>query len=189
LSLRALVELGIPAVGVDLVPAMVARARTEGPVAVAAAEAVPVRGGSVGLVTVSSGVHWFGPGFFAEAARVLRPGGFLLLYEHGSACLADEPAFAEWRRGPFQDRFPPPDRGRLAPDAEPGPGFERLAADEWSDPIRFTRDGFADYLLTQSGVVASGEAPRAWLLDQLAPFFPAGRTVTFTASYQLLRRA
>ncbi|CAA9290738.1 MAG: hypothetical protein AVDCRST_MAG41-4331, partial [uncultured Corynebacteriales bacterium] len=88
LSTRALAERGTAVVGVDVVPAMVAWARrTTGlPYAVGSAEALPVADRSVDLVAVSSGVHWFAAGpVAAEAARVLRPGGALLLYEYAGA--------------------------------------------------------------------------------------------------------
>lgn len=191
LSTRALVELGIAAVGVDVVPAMVAVARVGGlPVAVASAEALPVRDASVDLVTVGSGVHWFEPDRFgAEAARVLRPDGALLLYEHSGADLPDEPAYREWVRGTYATRHPAPPRGPLAAEATP-PGFTVVRADRWPDLIPFTRDGYADYLATQSSVLTEpADELSAWLRTELTPFFPAGpRPVTFHVSYQLFHR-
>jgi SAM-dependent methyltransferase len=191
LSTRALAALGIPVVGLDPVPAMVARARADTglPYLVGAAEAVPVRSAAVDLVTVSSGVHWFDPDrFAAEAARVLRPGGTLLLYEHAGADLPAEPAFRDWMRGTYSCRYPAPARGATA-DAFDGRGRFRVeASDRWPDEVRFDRAGFAAYLLTQSNLLDEEPEPvRAWLLDQLAPFFPVARTVTFTASYRRLR--
>ena len=193
LSTRALAELGIAVLGLDPAAGMVAvaRAATALPYAVGAAEALPVRTGAVELVTVSSGVHWFGPPFFAEAARVLRPGGALLLYDHAGAHLPGDPSFTDWVRGPYAARFPAPARGAMAGATDPGPHFATAATDRWLDPVLFTRDQLADYLLTQSGTLASPEPPdavRRWLLDQLTPFFgTATRTVAFHATTQLLR--
>lgn len=189
---RALVELGVAAAGVDVVPAMIAVARSAGlPVAVASAEALPVRSASVDLVTVGSGVHWFDPDRFgAEAARVLRPGGALLLYEHAGPRLVDEPGFQDWVRGTYLARHPSPPRGAPAADAAP-PGFTVDRSDRWPDEVPFTRAGVTDYLLTQSNLLdTSGAAARAWLDTELAPYFTTTpRPVTFQASYQLLRPA
>jgi SAM-dependent methyltransferase len=158
---------------------------------VAAAEALPVRDGSVDLVTVGSGVHWFDQDrFAAEAARVLRPGGTLLLYEHAGPSLPDEPAFAAWMRGTYLARFPSPPRGAMAATFDGRGRFRLEAEDRWPDPVPFDRAGFAAYLLTQSNLLGEEPEPvRAWLLGQLAPFFPAGesRPVTFTASSRRLR--
>ena len=51
---------------------------------VARAEAVPLRSRSVGLVTVAQALHWLDlPEFYAEARRVLRPGGTLVAWTYG----------------------------------------------------------------------------------------------------------
>jgi SAM-dependent methyltransferase len=193
LSTRGLAELGITAVGVDVVPPMVARARahTGLPYAVAAAEALPLADGTVDLVTVSSGVHWFDQErFAAEAARVLRPGGALLLYEHAGPMLPD-PEFADWMRGTYLARFPSPPRGALAAEFPARGRFTLAATDRWPDAVPMTRAEFAAYLATQSNVAAEPpERIRDWFAAELAPFFDAGapRPVTFQASYRYLRR-
>jgi SAM-dependent methyltransferase len=51
---------------------------------VARAEAVPLRSWSVGMVTVAQALHWLElPEFYAEARRVLRPGGLLVVWTYG----------------------------------------------------------------------------------------------------------
>jgi len=69
-----------------------------------------------------------------------------------------------------------------------------LAADRWLDDVPFTRDGFVDYLMTQSTVAAAieggepEESVRGVLGDLMGPFFAGGpRRFAFTASYQLLQ--
>jgi SAM-dependent methyltransferase len=194
LSTRALAALGIPVAGLDPVPAMVARAAADTGLSyvVAAAEALPVADGSVDLVTVGSGVHWFDQDrFAAESARVLRPGGLLLLYEHAGPDLPAEPAFRDWMRGTYLRRYPSPPRGTMAADFQAGGRFDPPVTDRWADEVPFTRAGFVSYLLTQSNLLGEPAArTRAWLLASLAPFFPGdeARPVTFTASYRRLRR-
>lgn len=51
----------------------------------ALAEAVPVRARWAGLVTVAQALHWLDlPRFYAEARRVLRPGGLLVAWTYGT---------------------------------------------------------------------------------------------------------
>jgi SAM-dependent methyltransferase len=194
LSTRGLAELGFAAVGVDLAAAMVARARADTglPYAVAAAEALPLAAGTVDLVTVGSGVHWFDQDrFAAEAARVLRPDGALLLYEHAGANLLSEPAFLDWLRGTYLARFPSPPRGAMAPDVDGAGLFVPVRSDQWPDEVSMTRAGFVAYLMTQSNLADEPpERVRAWLDAELAVFFPGDgpRVVTFRVACRLLRR-
>ena len=67
-------------VAVEPVEAMRAIAATFAPALGAVAEALPFRSASVDAVTVAQAFHWFdAPRALAEIARVLRPGGTLLL--------------------------------------------------------------------------------------------------------------
>lgn len=59
----------------------------------AAAEALEgMAGGTVDLLTAAQGLHWFdGPAFYAEARRVLQPGGTLAIWGYGMPRFASIP--------------------------------------------------------------------------------------------------
>lgn len=66
---------------------------------VVASERSGLEGGSVDLLTVASAIHWFDlDGFFAEARRVVRPGGVLAAWSYHAGRM--EPPFGE-----ILDRF------------------------------------------------------------------------------------
>ena len=59
---------------------------------VARAEAAPLRSQSIGMVTVAQALHWLElPEFYAEARRVLRPGGLLVVWTYGNQCVDSGP--------------------------------------------------------------------------------------------------
>lgn len=75
---------------------------------VAPAEASGLPDASADLVTVAQALHWFDrPPFYAEARRVLRPGGLVAAWTYGASVLDDPRADAAHRRfysdtvGPF----------------------------------------------------------------------------------------
>jgi SAM-dependent methyltransferase len=79
-------------VATDISPAMVGRAEPHPRVQyrVAPAQTSGLSSGSVDLVTVAQALHWFDlEPFFAEAARVLRPGGVLAVWTYGRQELGD----------------------------------------------------------------------------------------------------
>jgi SAM-dependent methyltransferase len=52
---------------------------------VARAEVVPLRSRSMDMVTVAQALHWLElPQFYAEARRILRPGGLLVVWTYGN---------------------------------------------------------------------------------------------------------
>jgi tRNA threonylcarbamoyl adenosine modification protein (Sua5/YciO/YrdC/YwlC family) len=105
-----LAELGVPPVGVDLSIEMLRRAvgRLGAIVAQADASALPVGAGSVDTVVMVWVLHVVGDpaAALAEAARVLRPGGRLVVIEAGAAERSDDDVARTV--GDLQDRL----RGR-----------------------------------------------------------------------------
>lgn len=77
-------------IGIDASPSQVAEAPVAGNLryALGTAEATGLPDASCDLVTVAQALHWFDlPAFYAEAARVLRPGGCLALWTYAAARL------------------------------------------------------------------------------------------------------
>lgn len=57
---------------------------------VMSAEQCPLPAGSVDLISVAQALHWFDrPAFWAEARRVLRPGGVLAVWSYGPLRIPD----------------------------------------------------------------------------------------------------
>lgn len=173
-------------VGVDFSSAMLAEASRHPNIEYrkAYAEALPFRAGDFDLLTVSSAYHWFDhERFLAEASRVLRDGGWLVLYKVGSTGrVADNPAFDAWRREVLRARYP-----RVARNSEPltaeraaSHGFTERAHEVRTYAQRHTLASYVENLLTHSSVIRAIEArepiagTRAWLTAELAPFFPGG---------------
>ncbi|WP_414662517.1 class I SAM-dependent methyltransferase [Horticoccus sp. 23ND18S-11] len=164
------------------------------------AEALPVRAGEFDLVTVSSAYHWFDQErFLAEAARVLRPAGWLVLYKAGSVGrIADRQDFDVWRREVLKARYPKIERHgeRLTRELAAACGFAELACDTAATSRRYTLDEYVDNLLTHSSVirvVERGPEPvdtvRRWLRSELAAYFAAGSAeFTHESWIQVFRR-
>ena len=108
LSTIALAEHATVVVGIDASPAMLRVAPVKADVSylLAGAEKLPLPAASLDAVTCCSGVHWFDQQrFFSELRRVLRPDGWVGLYDHyflGE--MVDVPAFADWTRDALESR-------------------------------------------------------------------------------------
>lgn len=187
-STIALLPYAYEIVGVDSSSEMLAQAhvtpRTE--YRKAYAEALPFRRGEFDLVTVSSAYHWFDHDrFLGEAARVLRPGGWLVLYKAGTTGRLDDPEFEHWRREVFAVRFPKVARNHepLTPLRAAKFGFSETACETTIHRQRHTLDEYVHNLLTHSSVIRvtesgseSANAVRGWLRAELVPFFRSGET-------------
>lgn len=141
----------------------------------APAEALPVADASAGLVTAAQAAHWFDlPAFYAEARRVLVPGGILALISYGAPRLeADlDPGFARFYRQEIGPYWP---AERQLVDA----GYATLDFPfaEFSGPaidirLAWNLDELLGYLSTWSAVRRAREAGREDILlsfaDELA---------------------
>lgn len=146
--------------------------------AVALAEASGLADESVDLVLVAQAAHWFDlPVFYAEAARVLRPGGVLALLTYSGVRINAEldPLLREFHRvtvGPYW----PPERAHVEKD------YRELPF-PWPEmpfpPQAMTADWNLDELIgylgtwsaTQACVEQTGSDPRPALRERLLPLW------------------
>ncbi len=189
-STQILVDLAHLVVGSDLSASMLAAAPTLPRICYvqSSAENLPFTDVSFGLITVALAFHWFERDrFLAEARRLLRPGGWLIIYDNSfRAELRGNPAFQGWFLGRYLARYPSPPRDRTPlTDEEVGSfGLELVARETYENEIEFSRDQLVAYLMTQSNVIAaieegteSEESVRNWLSGEIRQFAGDVRSV------------
>lgn len=158
------------------------------------AEVLPFAAAGFDIATVALAFHWLDrQRFLPEAHRVLRRGGWLVVYNNRfSGEMAENPAFHAWNRDVYRTRYPSPPRNRapLSDADAANAGFSVLFRDDLSHPVTFDVLGLAEYLMTHSNIisaVAEGRDPyadiRAWLVQQLTPLFPAPTATFLFTSY------
>ena len=187
-STVALLPYAKSVMGIDVSSAMLAQAQPHDRIGYRKgyAEALPFRTKHFDLVTVSAAYHWFDhERFLFEAARVLRGGGWLVLYKAGShGRMPDQPAFEKWRREVLRARYPKVARNNEVLSAEEAAqfGFREMKCERALYPVTHTLDQHIDNLLTHSSVIRvvdhgleSLAEARRWFRDELAPFFPGGQ--------------
>lgn len=185
-STVALKEIADHIVGIDISAHMIAQVSPDARIEclVASAENVPFANDSFDLVTVSSAFHWFDRELFlSEARRVLKPKGWLVVYENWfSGRMQECPEFERWSREVYLSRYPSPPRNppfnRAAADLA---GFCLAGSEGYENVVAMTVEQFVDYLLTQSNVIAASESGkgnlgeiRAWIENEVEPFFRLG---------------
>lgn len=151
---------------------------------VATAERSGLAAAAADLVTVAAALHWLDlPTFFAEARRVLRPGGVLAAWTYHTAIC--EPPFDRafhrlyWEvlRPYFDDRVRRVDE-RYATIDMPG---EPLAAPPFTVIAHWRLETALDYVRSWSGSLAYREAtgrdPAELVRDELAALFGDASTV------------
>ncbi|MBV9849279.1 MAG: class I SAM-dependent methyltransferase [Armatimonadetes bacterium] len=190
-SALALTEIARQVVATDVSGAMLSEAVRD-PLVVylqADAEALPLADGAFDLITVALAFHWLDRArFLAEARRLLRPSGWLVIYNNAFAgVMRENPEFADWSRDVYLARYPSPIRQGhpvSAPEAERY-GFRLAHRKDYVNDVSFSPEALARYLMTQSNVIAAVEqgaerpdAVYAWLLRELRSLF-LGPTATF----------
>lgn len=182
----ALLSIASRVLATDPSPAMLARVPSYPGLwtAVARAEDLPVPDGSQDLISVALAFHWIKRHLFLpQAFRALKPGGHVVIYNNGfSGRMLNDPAFAHWARTRSIPSFPIPPRYRypLKEAQVEKYGLRFVHRENYENTVRMSRDGLADYVLTQSNVIAHVElgqeghhAVRHKLMQELEPLFVA----------------
>lgn len=192
LSCIALKQIAKRIVGSDISAAMLAQAERDERIDYlrCPSEALPLAGHSFDLLTVSSGLHWFErSAFLAEACRVLRPRGWLVIYDNFfAASVQGNPGFNPWFASTYLQRFPTPPRDNQPLDDRSAnqAGFRLLAQESYANVVAFDREELVDYLLTQTNVLAAIQGgdwtlndARTYLTDEVSPYVPSSEPQAF----------
>jgi len=135
---------------------------------------------------VSSGVHWFDiDRFLAEVMRLLKPGGWLTIYEnHFIAEMEGHSSFTKWFNEIYLKQFPSPPRNNnydWSADHLQTMGLSFLKEDRFRNHVEMTREQLILYFTTQSNIISAVEngettydQAESWLREQLFPFFGQG---------------
>lgn len=185
LSTLALKAIAKQILGIDPSPAMLAFAPTTDNLTycAAAADALPVRDSSFDLMTLASVFHWLNrSAFLTEAWRVLRPAGWLVIYDnYFKGNMEGDPSFQHWFSKIYLNRYPSPPRNRTPFEADEARtfGFQFETRDVYENRVSFTREQLIRYLSTQSNLIAAIEGGAESLSDiehrlhaELAAWFP-----------------
>lgn len=181
IALRALAR---QVIGVDISHEMLAFA-PPGPgvrYVLSAAERLPCAPGLFDLVTISSAFHWLDqPTFLAEARRILKPQGWLIIYDnYFTAQMQDNPDFQERFRQLYLARYPSPPRKQATLSAAQAnaAGLQLDHETEYENVVSFSLEGILEYLVTQSNIIVAVEGGeenlitvRAWLREMLLPLW------------------
>lgn len=163
------------------------------------AEQLPFADNFFDLITAGLAFHWFDrERFLAEARRVLKPAGWLVIYNIAFLGEMDgNPAFAAWYRGEYLSRFPSPPRSpaTVTDDVIQRFHFKTHARSQMLPLARMTCNQFVNYVLSQSNVIAAIEQGShgwddvyAWIAPQIEPFFRSvTQTLQFRAEIALFR--
>jgi SAM-dependent methyltransferase len=202
LSTVALSDLARTVTGVDAALAMLRQATKAEPVRYVAstAEALPFRRGSFDLIAACGSIDWVDrPRFLRGAEELLVSGGWLIPLDFGDAGRSREvPGLKPWYDEVFRQAFPrPPSPDPLVTSEEAARfGFSPPATHPFASDWAFTAGQYAEFLMTESNVIAAVEYgvrtaadTRAWLEAQLLPLFGGeSRALAFGGYIQLLRK-
>lgn len=147
-------------IGMEPATAMLPLARRVAPDAVFVAgsgEALPVRSGSMDAITAAGSLNYLDLGqFFAEADRVLRPGGEILVYDFSPGrTFRGADALDRWFTE-FERRYPWPEGegSALSPEIldKAGGVFRVREHERFETGIRLDAEFYTGYMMTETNV-------------------------------------
>jgi SAM-dependent methyltransferase len=183
LSTRAVQEMAGQCIGIELAEPMLRAAATTAPGAeflAGCAEAIPLRDRCVDLITAAGSLNYTDlPRFFMEAARILVPGGIVVVYDFSPGKeFRDSEALAQWFSS-FIARYPwpPNEAADLNPErlSQMDRRFELQSSDYFEIGITLSRDFYLDYMMTETNVAfalrngVSESEIRSWCSHTLSP--------------------
>jgi SAM-dependent methyltransferase len=201
LSTAALGRLAVATVGLEPARAMLTYAARVAPRAqfvVGRAEALPFESGTFDTVAAAGALNYAEvPSCLAEVARVLVPGGTLVIYDFSSGRRSDEsPGLEAWFDA-FEREFPFP--GGYEMDVQRfdfgGVGLRLEHFERYEVVLPLSKSAYLEYVLTESNVeraIREGRAEgaiRLWCSRGLEAVFERGTLpVAFTGYYACVRR-
>jgi SAM-dependent methyltransferase len=202
LSSLALLDLAERVVAIDASLDMLRHARRADGVRYVAcgAETPAFREGTFDLVVACGSMDWVDRAqFMPRAAELVESGGWLVSLDFGDTGRSAEiPGLAHWYDEVFLRAYPRPPASdpMITADEAERHGFAAPAFLDFVSCCPFAAAQYADFLMTESSVIAAveygGKAEGevlAWLEGEIAPLFgPGPRPVTFAGYIQALRR-
>jgi SAM-dependent methyltransferase len=200
LSTRALAAVADKLDAIDNSPAMLAHAPLLPNVTYqqGAAENLPFAENTFDVISVSSAFHWFDQDqFLREAARVLKPRGWLCIYKNVfTGEMRENADFKPWLSDVYLAKYktPPRERKRLTCEYTVEFGLNLAGRESVPNDVPLTCEQLTAYFLSQSNVIAavehgteSIEDVEAWIDQGVGPFFnqPVG-TFVFTSDIHYL---
>jgi SAM-dependent methyltransferase len=196
LSTRSLTTIAARVTGIDPSIAMIRMAHQAANIQyfVASAEHLPFANTTFDVMTAAGALDWIDrPLFLSEARRLLRPAGWLIIYDVAEVgTLVGNAAFARWYTMQYVSKYPKPPRNPTPlsrSEAQEG-GFDFTYDDRFVLGLPFSLESYVQYTLTQSTITAAVEergedieAVTTWLTESAQPFFRQPREILQFTGY------